>query len=79
MKLDNAQRIAMALRAALLMKDVAEAINVDDPVVLHMILASVSDKVREWKIEVSKVCPPRRCERCGAEAGKKHDGRCPLG
>lgn len=57
MKLDKTKRIAFALRAALLMKDIAEIINVDDPTTIEMILAAVDDRLNDLKKALEELYP----------------------
>lgn len=52
--LTNYQRTNVALRAAMLMKDVGEIIGCEDTLVIKMIVAGIKDKLRGLEDELRK-------------------------
>lgn len=53
LKLSKTHRIAFALRAAMLMKEIAQIIQVDDVRTIEMIVASVDDHLNDLKKELN--------------------------
>lgn len=52
--LTNLQRTNIALRAAMIMKDVGDIIGCGDTVCIKMIVAGINDKLRGLKDELAK-------------------------